>query len=56
MLPAWAGSELIAEAILNVVEDESLRKDLARRGRARLAELTQVDAKVAMLETIGELV
>ena len=56
LLPAWAGSELIAEAILNVVKDGALRADLAARGRRRLAEVTQVDASVAMLETIGELV
>jgi glycosyltransferase involved in cell wall biosynthesis len=56
LLPPWAGAELIAEAIVRVVDDATLRDDLATRGRARLAELTAVDASVAMLETIGELV
>jgi glycosyltransferase involved in cell wall biosynthesis len=56
LLPAWAGSELIAEAIIQVIDDTTLHADLAARGRCRLAELTAVDASVAMLETIGELV
>ncbi len=56
LLPPWAGAELIAEAILHVTEDETLRADLAARGRARLGELTAVDASVAMLQTIGEVV
>jgi glycosyltransferase involved in cell wall biosynthesis len=56
LLPPWAGAELIAEAILHVVDDAKLRADLAARGRARLAELTAVDASIAMLETIGEVV
>jgi L-malate glycosyltransferase len=56
LLPAWAGSELIAEAIIRVISDPTLRSDLVRRGRRRLAELTTVDASVGMLETIGEIV
>jgi len=56
LLPAWAGSELIAEAIIRVIDDAALHADLAARGRRRLGELTAVDASVAMLETIGELV
>jgi glycosyltransferase involved in cell wall biosynthesis len=53
LLPAWAGSELIAEAIVRVVRDTALRADLVDRGRRRLGELTAIDASVAMLETIG---
>jgi glycosyltransferase involved in cell wall biosynthesis len=56
LLPAWAGSELIAEAIIRVIDDATLHADLAARGRHRLGELTAIDASVAMLETIGELV
>jgi glycosyltransferase involved in cell wall biosynthesis len=56
LLPAWAGSELIAEAIIRVIDDATLHADLAARGRRRLGELTAVDASLAMLETIGELV
>jgi glycosyltransferase involved in cell wall biosynthesis len=56
LLPPWAGAELIAEAILHVVDDAKLRADLAARGRARLTEITAVDASIAMLETIGEVV
>ena len=56
LLPAWAGAELIAEAIDRIVRDEPLRKDLVARGRSRLHQLTEVDARVAMLEAIGEVV
>ena len=56
LLPPWAGSELIAEAIVRVVEDAPLRADLVARGRQRLAELTATDPSVAMLETIAEVV
>ena len=56
LLPEWAGPELIAEAIVRVVDDATLREDLIARGRARLGEITEMDASVAMLETIGELV
>ena len=56
LLPAWAGPELIAEALVEVIENESLRSDLVARGRRRLGELTQIDASVAMLRTIGEVI
>ena len=56
LLPAWAGAELIAEAIVRVVDDTALRADLIARGRRRLGELTAPDASVAMLETIAEVV
>jgi glycosyltransferase involved in cell wall biosynthesis len=56
LLPRWAGAELIAEAIVRVVEDTTLQSDLVARGRRRLAELTAADASVAMLETIAEVV
>lgn len=56
LLPAWAGSELIAEAIVRVIGDTALRTDLVDRGRRRLGELTAIDASVAMLETIGEVI
>ena len=56
LLPPWAGPELIAETIVRVIEDEALRDDLIERGRNRLGQLTAADPKVAMLETIAELV
>jgi hypothetical protein len=56
LLPEWAGSELVAEAICRVVEDDSLRRELVTRGRRRLRELVKVDASVAMLEAISEVV
>jgi glycosyltransferase involved in cell wall biosynthesis len=56
LLPPWAGPELVAETIARLLDDEPLRSDLAARGRRRLAELTAVDASVAMLETIAEVV
>ena len=56
LLPAWAGAELVAGAIDRIVSDLDLRRDLIARGRRRLRELTEVDASVAMLEAIGEIV
>jgi glycosyltransferase involved in cell wall biosynthesis len=56
ILPAWAGAELIAEAITRVMEDTALRSDLIARGRRRLGELIALDPSVAMLETILEVV
>jgi glycosyltransferase involved in cell wall biosynthesis len=56
LLPAWAGAELIAEAITRVMEDTALRSDLIARGRRRLGELIALDPSVAMLETILEVV
>ncbi len=56
LLPEWAGTELVAEAICRVVEDDTLRRDLVTRGRRRLRELVKVDASVAMLEAISEVV
>jgi len=38
------------------VEDDTLRRDLVTRGRRRLRELVKVDASVAMLEAISEVV
>ena len=56
LLPEWAGAELVAGAIDRIVSDADLRNDLIVRGRRRLRELTEVDASVAMLEAIGEVV
>jgi glycosyltransferase involved in cell wall biosynthesis len=56
LLPDWAGAEMIAEAITRLVEDANLRTELVVRGRRRLKELTEMDASVAMLEAIGEIV
>ena len=56
LLPAWAGAELVAAAIDRIVSDADLRRDLIVRGRRRLRELTEIDASVAMLEAIGEIV
>ncbi len=56
LLPPWAGSELIGEAIARVIDDSALRDDLVARGRRRLGELTATDASIAMLETIGEVI
>ncbi|MGO9874417.1 MAG: glycosyltransferase [Acidimicrobiia bacterium] len=56
LLPAWAGAELVAGAIDRIVSDADLRRELIARGRRRLRELTEVDASVAMLEAIGEIV
>ena len=56
LLPRWAGCELIAESIVRVIDDTALRADLIARGRHRLGELTALDASVAMLETIAEVV
>ena len=56
LLPEWAGTELVAEAICRVVEDDGLRRDLVQRGRRRLRELVEVDASVEMLAAIGEVV
>jgi L-malate glycosyltransferase len=56
LLPEWAGAELVAETINRVVGDDKLRADLVARGRRRLHQLTAVDARVAMLEAIGEVV
>jgi glycosyltransferase involved in cell wall biosynthesis len=56
LLPAWAGSELIGEAMVRVIDDPALRSDLIARGRRRLGELTALDPSVAMLETILEVV
>jgi glycosyltransferase involved in cell wall biosynthesis len=53
LLPEWAGAELIAEAIDRIVADASLRDRLVARGRRRLQELTQVDARVSLLQAIG---
>ena len=39
-----------------LVEDADLRNDLILRGRRRLQELVEIDASVAMLEAIGEIV
>jgi L-malate glycosyltransferase len=56
LLPEWAGAELVAGAIDRIVSDARLRNELIGRGRRRLRELTEVDASVAMLEAIGEVV
>jgi L-malate glycosyltransferase len=56
LLPPWAGAELVAGAIDRIVSDLDLRRDLIARGRRRLRELTEVDASIAMLEAIGEIV
>jgi glycosyltransferase involved in cell wall biosynthesis len=56
LLPEWAGAEVIAEAIARLVRDEQLRNDLVARGRRRLGELTEIDARVALLENIFEVV
>jgi glycosyltransferase involved in cell wall biosynthesis len=56
LLPEWAGAELVAAAIDRIVSDADLRRDLIMRGRRRLRELTEIDASVAMLEAIGEIV
>jgi glycosyltransferase involved in cell wall biosynthesis len=56
LLPAWAGSELIGEAMVRVIDDPALRSDLIARGRRRLGDLTALDPSVAMLETILEVV
>ena len=56
VLPQWAGSELIAEAIVRVIQDQTLHADLVARGRRRLGELTALDPGVAMLEAIAEVV
>jgi|tagenome__1003787_1003787.scaffolds.fasta_scaffold20989969_10 glycosyltransferase involved in cell wall biosynthesis len=53
LLPEWAGAELIAEAIDRIVADEALRRVLIERGRSRLQELTQADARVSLLQAIG---
>jgi glycosyltransferase involved in cell wall biosynthesis len=56
LLPQWAGSELIAETIVRVLEDTALHADLVARGRRRLGELTALDPSRAMLEAIAEVV
>jgi glycosyltransferase involved in cell wall biosynthesis len=56
LLPEWAGAELVAEAIERVVRDDGLRRELVAGGRGRLHQLTKVDARVALLEAIGEVV
>ncbi len=56
LLPPWAGAELIAEAIVRVIDDAPLRSDLIARGRRRLGELTALDPSAAMLETIAEVI
>jgi hypothetical protein len=56
LLPEWAGAELVAEAIERLVRDDALRAELVARGRSRLHELTQIDARVALLEAIGQVV
>jgi glycosyltransferase involved in cell wall biosynthesis len=56
LLPERVTAELIAEAIDCIVRDTALRRDLVARGRRRLRELTEVDASLAMVEAIGEVV
>ena len=56
LLPDWAGAELVAEAIMRVVGDADLRRELTERGRRRVNELVEMDASVAMLEAISEVV
>jgi len=56
LLPGRVTAELIAEAIDCIVRDAGLRRDLVARGQRRLRELTQVDASLAMLEAISEVV
>jgi glycosyltransferase involved in cell wall biosynthesis len=53
LLPEWAGAELVAEAIEHVVGDDGLRAELVARGRRRLHELTEFDARVTLLQAIG---
>jgi glycosyltransferase involved in cell wall biosynthesis len=56
LLPEHVSAELVAEAIDRIVRDDALRADLVQRGRNRLDELTQLDAGVAMLQAIAEVV
>jgi glycosyltransferase involved in cell wall biosynthesis len=56
LLPELVNPELVAEAIDRIVRDDALRADLVQRGRRRIDELTQVDASVAMLQAIAEVV
>ena len=56
LLPERVTAELVAEAMDCIVRDAALRRELVERGRRRLRELTRVDASVAMLEAIGEVV
>jgi hypothetical protein len=56
LLPERVGPELVAEAIDRIVRDDALRRDLVQRGRRRLEDITRVDASVAMLRAIAEVV
>jgi glycosyltransferase involved in cell wall biosynthesis len=56
LLPEQVTAELIAEAIDCIVHDAGLRRDLVVRGQRRLRDLTKIDASLAMLEAIGEVV
>jgi glycosyltransferase involved in cell wall biosynthesis len=56
LLPATAGPSLIAEALMRVVDDGSLRSDLADRARRRVAHFDRDRTRQLLLETLMDVV
>jgi glycosyltransferase involved in cell wall biosynthesis len=52
LLPATAGPALVAEALVRVVDDDDLRRDLAERGRRRLTRFDRDRTRQALLESL----
>jgi glycosyltransferase involved in cell wall biosynthesis len=55
LLPSTAGPTLVAEALVRVVDDEDLRRDLADRGRRRAEYFDRDRSREALLAAILEL-
>jgi glycosyltransferase involved in cell wall biosynthesis len=55
LLPSTAGPALVAEALVSVVHDEDLRRDLSERGRRRVAHFDRTRSREALLNAVLEL-
>ena len=54
LLPAGSGPALVAEGIVELDRNECLRRDLQRRGFARVAAIESVDVSAAFVELLAE--
>jgi glycosyltransferase involved in cell wall biosynthesis len=52
LLPPTAGPTLVAEALMRVVDDADLRRDLAERGRRRVANFDRDHTRQLLLEML----